>query len=127
MVVKSIGYSQSRESVSSIGLKSWNKVSMEAELNDGDIYQECFNELKKEVETALSSNPQSSEWTVTLGHGQITTPTQTFPIPVINKEAERIEIAIDNCKSLEDLNQYLNDSIKYNLVAQFLQKKKSFQ
>lgn len=60
MNVSKISYSQSRESVNSIGLKRWDKVGVEAELHDGDIYEQCFTELKKEVDGFYNSiNPPS--------------------------------------------------------------------
>ena len=54
MKPKTISYSESKESVDAIGLKSWRKAGMEAELQDGDIYLDCFDELRKEIANVLN-------------------------------------------------------------------------
>lgn len=61
MKVKNVSYSQSRESVNSIGLKRWDKVGLEGELQDGDIYEDCLKELKTEADQFLSRNIPNQE------------------------------------------------------------------
>ncbi len=48
-------------------------------------------------------------------------------IPVINKESERIEIAIDNCTSALEVKLYMEDAYKYGLHEHYIKKLKSFQ
>lgn len=52
---------------------------------------------------------------------------EQVPEGVINKEAERIEIKIDNCTTVEELKLLEGDALKYNLVEQYINKKKSLQ
>jgi hypothetical protein len=56
MTIKTISYSQSRESISSIGLKRWDKYEAEAELMEGDSPELAAQVLKEFVEKVLGAN-----------------------------------------------------------------------
>ena len=56
MTIKTIQYSQSRETYTGIGLKQWNKCGFEAEIEPGENPLEQLDELKK-IATKFHENP----------------------------------------------------------------------
>ncbi len=130
MKPKTISYSESKESVDSIGLKSWRKAGVEIEL-DGDGYddvKQAFGEAKRIVDDALSSSVNFGfiDEGMILANLPIPKITSTN-LPTINKEKEKIEIAIDNCETLYELDLLMGDIAKHQLVPQYLEKKKSLK
>jgi hypothetical protein len=127
MKPKSISYSESKESVNDIGLKSWRKAGVEIELGD-DSEMDGFAKAKDIVSMALA--PQLFDY-VDFSNGATEVKQSQFPITttltIINKEKERIEIAIDNCESLYELDLLMGDIAKHQLVPQYLEKKKSLK
>ena len=110
-----------------IGLQDiWERIDIEATVDNSESINTCMDELKKEVEfTHRLLNPGlyvNVDYSAIPGH-----PMNGNHIPAINKEAERIEIAIDNCETPEDLHLLQNDAIKHGLVVQFIEKKKKIQ
>ena len=118
-----ITWSESKESVDTMGLKSWRKAGVEIEL-DGDDVEKCYDEAKIMVANAFGAPPYL--WSVTTEpiSNEITT---GGLLPTIDTQKEKIEIAIDNCESLYELDLLQNDSIKHGLVPQYLEKKKSLK
>jgi len=134
----SISYSESKESFDiSTGLKSWRKAGMEAELQDGDIYEDCYKELQKEIANVLNGgitvNPDYAHLLQVLPIG---TPNpyppnviyNSTPLPTIDYSAkEKVEKAIDNATSDVELMAYINDAITHGLVKQYVAKKQTFE
>ena len=110
------------------GLYQNQKLGIEIDLDGNEEVDEVFAMAKKVVNDAfVALNPQIQwEQPSTLQASFSNEPTVTN-IPVINKEAERIEIAIDNAPTKADLILLQQDSIKHNLIQQYLTKLKSFQ
>lgn len=61
MRVKTISYSESRESVDPIGLKSWKKLGMEAEIEEGDILATSVAVLKEYVKGMILDEGEVKE------------------------------------------------------------------
>lgn len=58
MKVKTITYSQSKESANSIGLKSWVKIGVEVDIEEGDSPDDALKAAKEQVEKwHKESNP----------------------------------------------------------------------
>ena len=119
MKPKTISYSESKESVNEIGLKSWKKLGMEAEIEEGDILATSVAVLKEYVKGMIVGEEEitsSANWLV-----------PSTPMPAIDLQKEKIEIAIDNCESLYELDLLMGDIAKHQLVPQYLEKKKSLK
>lgn len=100
-------------------------IGFEEDQRDGETNIEAVARLRKDAEQA---HRERYPHLYTDGES----PVQSFAPPtnqlgVINKEAERIEIAIDNAQTKTDLILLQQDAIKHNLVQQYLSKLKSFQ
>ncbi len=139
MKPKSISYSESKESVDAIGLKSWRKAGVEIELDDVDSVEKGFEKAKDIVTFALASQvfnyfePSSGEvkqsttpisatmnWNPT--NGTIT------PLPTIDYSAkEKVEKAIEDCKTPHELDLLMGDVAKYGLTKEFIEKKKTLK
>jgi len=134
MKPKSISYSESKESVDAIGLKSWRKAGVEIELDGDDNIIAAYDEAKHVVGQALliqlpeqpyeySGLPMPSttmNWNPT--NGTIT------PLPTIDYSAkEKVEKAIEDCKTPHELDLLMGDVAKYGLTKEFINKKKSLQ
>lgn len=60
MKIKTISYSQSRESVNAAGLKEWVKIGAECEIEQGESSENAFLSLKEHVQRwHKESNPSS--------------------------------------------------------------------
>lgn len=126
MIVKTISYSQSKESVSSNGLKRWDKVGVEVEINEKDFFdgeapqikvaEEAFQFAKKVVEDSLNSLQEKNE-----------SPNEKQQPPSeINLAYERIQIKIENAKTKEELIKIF-PSVPSELMNTYLDKLKSLQ
>lgn len=127
MVIKTISYSQSKESVIN-GLKRWDKVELVGELQEMDysdstihantILADCFHYLKTKADEFLNSIKEKNE-----------SPNEKQQPPSeINLAHERIQIAIENAKTREDLCLIKEDVEKANepnLLIAFMIKAKS--
>ena len=108
MNVKTISYSQSRETVNSMGLKSWHKYSAEAELEDGEDPIEASDKLCALV-YAMHSHNGTNTMPPTQGFLQSpifsNTPVApaSQPQSIDRKAIERLEILIDDAKTIDDL------------------------
>ncbi len=120
MKPKTISYSESKESIDSIGLKSWRKAGVEIEIEDGDSPEGGFDKAKMIVYEALVGYP-----TFTPIVGTSMSNGYSHP-PVIDKQKEKTEIAIDNASTKEELLTLQNDAWKYKLEGEYLKKLKTF-
>jgi hypothetical protein len=106
-----------------------NKLGVEIELGENEDPINGFEQAKKIVNEAFEKlNPQinwnESEGTKEDPFNRRVTITD---IPkIINKEKERIEIAIDNCQSKPELLLLQSDALKYDLIKQYINKLNSF-
>ncbi len=131
----SISYSESKESFDiSTGLKSWRKAGMEAELQDGDIYLDCFDELRKEIAHVLNGgitvNPEYANHLEQSRYPSAATMLDFLktPLPTIDYSAkENVEKAIEDCKTPHELDLLMGYIAKHQLVPQYLEKKKSLK
>jgi hypothetical protein len=122
MKPKLISYSESKESVDAIGLKSWRKAGVEIELDDA-LPEKGFEAAKEIVRDALGSSQNEN---IDIGFNM--SPREiSAALPVINKEKDRIEMAIDNSKTKEELLTFQNDAWKYKLETQYVNKLKQLQ
>jgi len=126
MKVKTISYSESRESVNNIGLKSWKKLGMEAEVEDTDILQTSVAVLKEYVkgmildEEELQPIDEGIKWNPNSGLVPL--------LPTIDYSAkEKVEKAIEDCKTPHELDLLMGDVAKYGLTKEFINKKKSLK
>jgi len=126
MKVKTISYSESKESVNNIGLKSWKKLGMEAEVEDTDILQTSVAVLKEYVkgmildEEELQPIDEGMNWNPT--NGTIT------PLSTIDYSAkEKVEKAIESCETMFDLDLLMGEAAKHSLISEFINKKKSLK
>ena len=127
MKPKTISYSESKESVDAIGLKSWRKAGVEIELEEKDVWEDVYEEAKKIVAFALNGhqvtiNPDYAH----LINNQIGYPNGVGPIslPTIDYSAkESVEKAIDDAKTIHELDLLLGDVAKYGLVKECLKKR----
>ncbi len=99
----------SKEFVTPIGLKEWASVEYEFDMQTEDPL-DVFARAKKDVCTFQAQEALKG---IDLGWGPNNAP--PTEIPVINKEHERLEMLIDNSKSIEELMGYKN-----NLSSPFL-------
>jgi len=124
----SISYSESKESFDiSTGLKSWRKAGVEIELGD-DSEMDGFTKAKEIVAFALA--PQLFDYfepSSGLVKQSVSPISATITLPTIDTQKEKIEIAIDNCESLYELDLLMGDVAKHQLVPQYLEKKKSLK
>ena len=98
-----------------------HKIGVEIDVSDGDNPEHAFNLAKALVEKwNADSNPS---YAMTMEYMK----SDGEKLSEINKEKEKIEIAIDNCNSTEELKSFEQDALKHGLVAQYLNKKKEFQ
>lgn len=125
MVIKTISYSQSKESVIN-GLKRWDKVGVEVEINEKDFFdgevpqikvaEDAFQFAKKVVEDSLNSLQEKNE-----------SPNEKQQPPSeINLAHERIQIAIENAKTKEELIK-ICPSVPSELMDSYLNKLKELQ
>lgn len=100
------------------------KVSKEFKSSYGGVWlgmEASVSEDEDKLKAYATGNELLEQaWSAINPHITWNQPVQT----VINKETERIEIAIDNCTSKEELLLLQNDAIKNNLVPQYLKKQK---
>ena len=128
----SISYSESKESFNiTTGLKSWRKAGVEIELEDSSV-EKGFEEAKEMVANALAAQlfnyfePSSGE--VHQTRTPISTTLTITPLPTIDyKTKEKVEKAIEDCKTPHELDLLMGDIAKHQLVPQYLEKKKSLK
>jgi hypothetical protein len=129
-----ISYSESKESFDiSTGLKSWRKAGVEIELDD-DKESEAFAVAKNIVKSALKPDvdynnilSESTKWTEA-PYGM--SPSQVSPtiLPTIDYSAkEKVEKAIEDCKTPHELDLLMGDVAKHQLVPQYIEKKKQLK
>ena len=124
MKVKTISYSESKESVTAFGLKSWKKLGMEAEVEEGDILQTSVAVLKEYVKGMIMDESEVSETATWLTNEP---PYSQSPIPETNIQREKVEIAIENCSSIQQLEQLADKALIHKLVKEYNEKKKQLQ
>ena len=133
MTVDKISYSESKESVNEIGLKSWRKAGVEIELDsDGyDDVKQAFGEAKRIVGDALPQADFPYEYSgLPMPHSEIKwdAKTSTITLPTIDYSAkEKVEKAIEDCKTPHELDLLMGDIAKHGLVKEFLNKKNKLQ
>lgn len=126
MKPKQISYSESRESVDAIGLKSWRKAGVDIEL-DGDDIDKAYEEARQIVGKALQPVTINPEFAHFLnGLPQTHPPTQTLPT-IDYSSKEKTEKAIEEAKTLEGLNKVMNDAFLNGFTEEFIAKKKKLQ
>jgi len=95
-----------------------HKIGVEMQVDEGDDWQEAFEMAKRMVDKwNLESNPSyatAMEYMKT-------------EIPETNVAKEKLAIAIENSQSIQELKQYESDSMKYDLVQQYIDKRKTLQ
>lgn len=101
-----------------------DKIGIEASLEPGESESEVLAILSKKIDSwHRQANPhlyqESSEFTPIYKGGTIDKPNTNGPIPIISKDKERIEIAIDNAETIDDLR---NVKAKYDLMPASLLK-----
>jgi len=122
-----ISYSESKESVDTIGLKSWRKAGVEIELNDMDDIDKSYEEARLIVGKALHPITVNPEFAHFLnGLPQTHPPTQ--PLPTIDYSSkEKVEKAIEEAKTLEGLSKIMNEAFLNGFTEEFIAKKKKLQ
>ena len=128
-----ISWSESKESVDAIGLKSWRKAGVEIELDSDGYYdvKQAFGEAKRIVGDALTQADFPYEYSgLPMPHSEIKwdAKTSTITLPTIDYSAkEKVEKAIDNATTPHELDLLMGDVAKYGLTKEFINKKKTLQ
>lgn len=132
MIIKTISYSESRESVDHIGLKSWKKLGMEAEIEEGDILATSVAVLKEYVKGMILDEEEVQA--AFNGRGWEQPPTMYPPQVLYNQSPTNAEPKIGI--TTEDINSCLEkkvlESYKYiikgkpELESAYLEKMKEF-
>ncbi len=107
------------KSVEALGL--WHKLDIEGVVGENENPETAHTELKEMLDKLLPSVSNNG-----LPHPYETTNVYS-PTPVINKEKERVEVAIDNCTSKEELKMMQEAAMKHRLEKEYLMKLKSFE
>ena len=105
-----------------LGVYTNERIGMEAQLQDGDVYEDCFAELKKEVEAFHKSTNQQL-------YQDSDSPVASFQKPDSKESAtERMLTAINTCTEMKVLETF-KLLVKNNQVFQeaYDNKLKSFQ
>lgn len=95
MKIKSISYSQSYEMSSPYGLKTWEKIGIDADMEDGDTPIECSKHLREQVNAIHSE---------TLTQLDLYRGTVVREIPTIDTTIEGIIEDINGCTSIDETN-----------------------
>jgi hypothetical protein len=136
-----ISYSESKESFDiTTGLKSWRKAGVEIELDDVDSVEKGFENAKEIVANALgykinindyefSGLPMPSSPILYPNNGVCSSKSNfsTTTLPTIDYSAkEKVEKAIEDATSRDELISLQNKAIEHDLVRQYLDKNKTF-
>ncbi len=121
MKPKSISYSESKESVDAIGLKSWRKAGVEIELDDGERIAGAFDSAKSIVADALRNDVADGLAFDPKDLPYINSIPTTLPT-IDYSSKERTEDAIRDAKTEEDMWKLSGDAAKHKLVKQFNEK-----
>ena len=93
------------------GVYANQRLRAEATIDDFEDMADCYKKLQQEVEKAfILLNPQI-KW-------------NELPTEIDYSKKEKIEIAIDNCTTIEELNKIMNEAFQNGLVNEFISKKK---
>lgn len=96
-----------------------HKIGVEIQVEENDDCDEVFKGAKAMVEQwNFESNPS---YAATLEY------MKSPEVKETNIEKERLSIAIENCTTLPQLKIHENDSMKYDLVQEYINKKKQLQ
>ncbi len=113
-----------------IGLSQWQKIGLEAELNEGEDCQAALALLKVECDQFhLTSTSQinGNGATVEKDGGMNVTDIPPKPL-VINREYERKQIEIENVSSLEELSKHKDYCSKHpDLMPVYMSKMKQLK
>ena len=129
-----ITWSESKESVNEIGLRSWRKAGVEIELEDGSV-EEGFEKARKIVSEALYEFRSHPDYMsrilseVPYGGG-IGEPNSRQQLPEIDqKKQDILDILNDPTTILSDLEngKLITAIMKYGLVKEYNEKKKQLQ
>lgn len=102
------------------GLWLGAEISIPDNLSEGEKINEFIKEYNTLVKAAQVIGAGSD---IGLGSLNVYAPEP----PVINRAAERLEIMIDKCTTLQELVQYNKEAEKYGLDKQFANKAKEIQ
>ena len=101
-----------------------HKIGVEVQVDENDDWEEAFNLAKEFVEQMnVKSNPSMGLAMEYNNGGSLT----GHVLPETNKLREKIEIQIENCTSIEELNKLMNTVFQNGLVNEFITKKKELQ
>lgn len=110
MTIKTISYSESKETVDTRGLKQWRKIGVEVDVNEGEEWSQVFLDVKALVkawhQTETSVSSQSSDHEIF-----------DVPPPEINLAHERMLISIEESKTIPDLNNVIGSAKGNGLSA----------
>lgn len=124
MKVKTVSYSKSVESTSTFGLKRWDKVGVDIELDEGDRQEDAFAVAKKYVDECLSGVNPGADIHINPEYAH----TLNTPPPIIDRKAiEELEIAIDNSQDVAELKGLFDrvQALNNKEVRDFYNKKMS--
>lgn len=98
-------------------------LDVEGTLDEGETLKEAVAKAREEIIKALSKQDNNAELPEYKKHYRdVFMPEITTSIPVISKENERLEIQIDNAKSLEELSSLKETAGKAGLVSAYMHK-----
>ncbi len=113
MKIRSIAYSESRETVDNRGLKTWYKYGVELEADEHDSSDDLANRAKRYVDTWHKQGKPADAY--------FTEPVTNTPLPEKNLAHEKIEISIDNCITSLELEQ-IKSNVPHELSGYYLGK-----
>jgi hypothetical protein len=104
----------------SIYLDTW--LEGEEDIPEGETRKQVMKRILSELEeTAAELKEEAKTRTDTPPNVQ-TTPNAPYSIPTISKDAEKLEIAIDNAQSIEELREIKDECWKHGLSAYYINK-----
>ena len=111
-----------------LGNYSSERIGMEAELEGGDDAEECLLKLKEEIEKLhKKTNPGlyievDKQWKIDQ-EDPYQSPTYPKAIPSLDYKAkEKLEIDIDNAKTVDELIVYKDEVRKFGLIDYYADK-----
>lgn len=114
MKVKTVIYSKSYEMVTPFGLKYWEKIGIEAEIEGNDNTQDCLKVLKDQVEHFHTENNKEVPYQEPVT--KISKETETEADKVIEKLFKQVKTKLSKYSNQEEAIAYLSTTeFKHNI------------
>lgn len=110
------------------GIYANQRYRAEASVEEGEDLVECYKVLQSKTEAAFVAMNPHIKWNEAANqYGQNISYASSTPNVIDRKKIDETEIKIDNCTTVDELKGLESDALKYGLVNQYINKKKTFQ